>query len=252
MQKATRNQSNSQIWRLQRKGRVTASRFHEVDKKMQVIYRNRLKPVKCKVTPLSLSIAEPKELKNIESIKRGKTNEKYAAENLMKMEGKKHQNPKLLTCGLYSFKPHPYLGATPDNVLKCNCCPKLCVEYKCPHKIRNESIAESWQKCDFLEVVNDRIQLRRRHKYYAQITGQMAITGYNRTYFVVFTTKDIVVEYIEFDKDCWKKMLPNLRVLFKTYVQPYLLGITQIFICPMCDDPCLNSNEFESEEENSI
>ena len=117
MQKATRNQSNSQIWRLQRKGRVTASRFHEVDKKMQVIYRNRLKPVKCKVTPLSLSIAEPKELKNIESIKRGKTNEKYAAENLMKMEGKKHQNPKLLTCGLYSFKPHPYLGATPDNVL---------------------------------------------------------------------------------------------------------------------------------------
>ena len=47
-------------------------------------------------------------------------------------------------------------------------------------------------------------------------------------------------------------MLTNLRVLFKTYVQPYLLGITQIFICPMCDDPCLNSNEFESEEENSI
>ena len=46
-----------------------------------------------------------------------KKNEKYAAENFMKIEGKKHKNTKLLTCGLYLFKPHPYLGATPDNIL---------------------------------------------------------------------------------------------------------------------------------------
>ena len=144
LEKATRNQSNSQIWRLQTKGQVTASRFHEVDKKMQVIYRNRLKPVKCRVTPLLVSIVEPIELTNIESIEWGKTNEKYAAENFMKIEGKKHQNPKLLTCVLYLFKTYPYLGATPDNILKCGCCPKSCMEYKCPHKMRNESIAESW------------------------------------------------------------------------------------------------------------
>ena len=31
-----------------------------------------------------LSIAEPKELKNVESIEWGKTNEKYAAEGFMK------------------------------------------------------------------------------------------------------------------------------------------------------------------------
>ena len=65
------------------------------------------------------------------------------------------------------------LGTTPENILKCDCCPKSCVEYKCPRKIRNGSISESWrrQKCDFLEVVNDRIQLKCSHKYYAQITG---------------------------------------------------------------------------------
>ena len=49
LEKATRNQSNSQIWGLQKKGWVTASRFHKVDKKMQVICRNRLKPVKYRV-----------------------------------------------------------------------------------------------------------------------------------------------------------------------------------------------------------
>ena len=106
---------------------------------------------------------------------------------------------------------------------ECDCFPKSCVEYKCPHKIQNESIVESWQKCDFLEVVNDMIKLKHCHKYYAQITGQTAITGYHHIYFVVFMTEDIVVQYIEFDKDCRKKMLPNLTVFFKTYVQPYLL-----------------------------
>ena len=85
------------------------------------------------------------------------------------------------------------------------CSLKQYAEYKCPHKIGNESIAESWQKCDFLEVVNDRIQLKRSYKHYAQITGEVAITGYQHTYFVVFTTKDIVFEYTEFDKDCLKK-----------------------------------------------
>ena len=101
-----------------------------------------------------------------------------------------------------------------------------------------------------MNVVNDRIQLKRSQHYYAQITGQLAIAGQHHTHFVVFTNnktnKDIVVEYTEFDKKCWKKMLPNLIVFFKTYVQPYLLGVTQVFVCSMCDDPCLKVNEFET------
>ena len=70
--------------------------------------------------------------------------------------------------------------------------------------MQTESIAESWQKCDFLEVVNDRIKLKRNHKYYAHVTGQIAITRYNHTYFVVFTNKGTVTNYTEFKKDCWK------------------------------------------------
>ena len=71
-----------------------------------------MKHVKCRITPLLLSIVEPKEFKNVESLVWGKKNEKNTAENFMKTEGKKHTNPKLLTCGLYLFKPHPYIGAS--------------------------------------------------------------------------------------------------------------------------------------------
>lgn len=31
-----------------------------------------------------------------------------------------------------------------------------------------------------------------------------------------------------------------------------MLGIIEMFVCPICDQPCLNENEFESEEENSV
>lgn len=109
----------------------------------------------------------------------------------MKIEGKKHTNQKLLTCGLYLFKPHPYIGATPDNISKCDCCPKSCIEYKSPYTIRNEKLTESWQKCDIPEQVNGKIQLKRNHRYCPQIIGQMAITGHHNTYFVVYTSKDI-------------------------------------------------------------
>ena len=77
---------------------------------MEVMYRNRLIHVKCRVTPLLLSTVEPKELKNTESIEWVKINEKCAAKGFIQIKGKKHQTPKLLTCGLYLFKPHACMG----------------------------------------------------------------------------------------------------------------------------------------------
>ena len=89
LEKATRNQSNSKNWWSQRKERITPSRFHEINQKMQMLYENYLKPVKCRMTPLLLSIVEPKELKIVKSLKGGKKNEKNTAERFMKTEGKK-------------------------------------------------------------------------------------------------------------------------------------------------------------------
>ena len=254
LEKSTRSQSNSTSWWDQRKGRITASRFHTVHQKMQILYKNRQKSVKCKVTPLILDIVEPKELKNVPSLEWGKENENKALEAFMKVEGKQHKQPKLLPSGLFLFKPHPYIGATPDSIFICKCCKnKYCVECKCPYSIRDEDIETAWEKTSFLEKVDGKIQLQRSHQYYTQITGQMAITGHNQTYFVVYTTKGPpFIELITFDKAYWEKVLPSLIVFFKTYIQKYILCITEIFSCPMCDKPCLNENEFDSMEENSI
>ena len=102
----------------------------------------------------------------------------------------KHSHPKLLPCGLFILKSHPYIGATPDNIFTCKCWERrICVEYKCPHSIRELDVSESWYKTDFLEKVNGAIQLKRNHKYFIQVTIQIAITGAEQCYFVVWITK---------------------------------------------------------------
>ena len=89
-------------------------------------------------------------LTNVPSLEWGKKNEGKAAEAFMKVEGIRHKHPKLILCGLFVFKPHPYLGATPDNIFICKCCSeRYCVEYKCPFSICNEQISDSWHKTSF-------------------------------------------------------------------------------------------------------
>ena len=254
LEKSRKNQSCFHNWCSQRKGCITASRFHEFNQKVQTLYKNSLKPVKCRITPLLLRVVEPKELKNVESLEWGKKNEKNAAESFMKIEGKKHTNPKLLSYGLYLFKPHSYTGATPDNVVKVWMLPKIMYWVEMPWcntkwKV-NWVLAKMW--FSRAGKWQNTTLFKHNHRYYSQAIGQMTITGHHNTYVVVFTSQDVLLDCVRFDESYWQKILPNLIVFFKTYIEKYLLGITQIFIRPMCEKPCLNSNEFETDEENSI
>ena len=81
----------------------------------------------------------------------------------------------------------------------------------------------------------------------------MAITGTEQCYFVAWTTKDKpIIEKIQSDQALIDKILLKYIYFFKSFVQNYLLGLNRIFICPICDKPCLMENEFELPEENSI
>ena len=46
-----------------------------------------------------------------------------------------HKNAQLVECGLFLDKMHPYIGASPDRMVTCDCCPKACVEVKCPYSM---------------------------------------------------------------------------------------------------------------------
>ena len=78
---------------------------------------------------------------------------------------------------------------------------------KCPYKFREHTIAEACcNKQFYCELVpqaggsHSLIQLKKNHSYYSQIQGQMAITEITWCDFVIYTTKDLLVERLAFDK----------------------------------------------------
>ena len=52
LEKASRGQSKSDVWKSQHKGRITASHFHDVNAKVKKLMRKTGQSVKCKVSPL--------------------------------------------------------------------------------------------------------------------------------------------------------------------------------------------------------
>ena len=95
LEKCARNQSSSQYWWDQQKGRITASHFHKVYNKMQTILRRRGNPVKTRVIPLIPELVDPVPLEKIPSLERGESNEHDVVTTFMKLEGMKHSHHKL-------------------------------------------------------------------------------------------------------------------------------------------------------------
>ena len=108
------------------------------------------------------------------------------------------------------------MGATPDGILSCKCCDKICIEIKCRYSIREKKVMDAWKETDFLENVSGEIQLKKSHRYYSQVIGQMAITGIKSFFFVVWTTNGSpLVQKIPFNPEHWLQILPNLNTFFK-------------------------------------
>ena len=140
------------------------------------------------------------------------------------------------------------MGATPDNIFTCSCCENTCVEYKCPYSIRSEEVSDAWNKTAYLELNGNELRFKKSHNYYAQIQGQMAITGNRKTYFVVWTEKgNPFIELIDYDREYWKKVQNSVMTFFKVYIQSTLLGFKTVFTCPVCSKPGLDDIEFDAD-----
>ena len=124
---------------------------------------------------------------------------------------------------------------------------KAFVEYKCPCSIRDYEVASHWNKTTYLENVDGVISLKKTHSCYHQVIGQMTLIQSNSSCFVVWTKKGKpLIEKIQFNSKCWENILNSQIIFFKTYMQPVLLGIQEIFCCPICTKLCLEENEFEN------
>ena len=236
-------------WVEQRKGRITASKFHEVHTKVNTLMAGRKKVVK--TNPLIARIVHHQSLDNVPPIQWGKTHEKDALDAFIRVEGPKHKNMKLKEVGLILKKDLPYIGASPDAIGMCDCCGTFVVECKCPYSIRSETVLDAWNGTDFLKMESGTVCLNKAHKYYTQLQGE--ISGSSKGYFVVWTQfGDPLVEEVKENQIFYERVEQNLVFFYKGYVVRVLLGLVGIFYCPACETLCLEPNEIESSDKNSI
>ena len=142
----TRNQSASIRWWEQRIGRITEIKFGEVHNRVFSINKLTAKSKRVNVIALIMSIVEPEKLYNVPPLEWGKANEGNAEESFMKHEGHKHKFPKVINCGIYIHKPHPYMGATPGNIFTFACCENACVE----SIFHSRTNGHYWEQADLL------------------------------------------------------------------------------------------------------
>jgi hypothetical protein len=73
---------------------------------------------------------------------------------------------------------------------------------------------------------NDNLQLKRNHKYYYQVQGQLNISNRKSCYFVVYVEEkqNLFVEKINKDEHLWiNTMLPKLKEFYLENVLPEII-----------------------------
>jgi len=208
VEEKTRKQSNSALWFKLRACRLTASNFG------RVLLRKATPTEKCLNNLFSKSSVRAIPLDY------GKGNESKAKSKYLEVFTSRH----IHDCGLVINKEFIFLGATPDGKVcengKCGI-----IEIKCPYTARNYTIEQAVRELpDFMlkENTNGEVLLDKRHPNYAQVQGQLMITGAEFCDFIVYTPKDLYVKRLFPDINYMENMINILSSFFKEHAQPYL------------------------------
>ena len=219
LEQVTRLQSQSILWHQHRTGRVTAS-------KIFAVARTSIE------NPSRSLIKEMMETKvhahtEVLSLKWGIENEQNVREQYFGQIKDDHTELSCTLSGLCVNPKYPHLGATPDGIVKCDCCGNGLIEIKCPYK-HKESHPHSVVDNKFcLEHVDGLVRLKKTHEYYYQIQGQLAICEMVYCDFVCWTPHGIHIERILPDT-LFETVKPALDTFFVRVLLPLLMtGKTQ-------------------------
>ncbi|GFR82129.1 hypothetical protein ElyMa_000619500 [Elysia marginata] len=165
-----------------------------------------------------------------------------------------HQNVKIKPAGLFVKNTLPYIGASPDGVMHCDCHGQATVEIKCPYSLRGMDVFEHYSKTEFIHIdETGNLNIKKDHEYYFQVQAQLAVTMFDVGYFCVYTAagKPLILT-ISKDEKFWNDAEQKLVIFFKSYLSKYLLGFNSFSFCPSCDKLCIEPDECKHEGDNCV
>lgn len=215
LERSTRKQSRSEAWHLHRRGRITASNFSRVQTLQGSSSPTLLiTDVMGYATNTNIGGQTPPQI--LWGIKK----EPVARQSFVDTEAPKHTDFSVAKVGLVVNPQWPYLGASPDGIVSCACCPQAALEIKCSYKYRHVHLSTVKDKDFYLDAD---MTLKENHAHYFQLQGQMALTGLQMGYFVVWTECSLVTIRIQRDEQLWEELLTKLESFFLRHILPELV-----------------------------
>jgi len=227
IEQATHGQSANDLWFQMREGRISASNVHEVYTRTKSLLQQTLCPgvnVDCSAL-ISLCVNARSCKSHLPALLYGKETESEAVGIYSAIQSTTHTHCHVGKCGLFVDETRPYLCASPDAVVSCDCCGQGLLEVKCP--LSSAGIHPSDANLPYLQHSDGKLVLKHSHKYYAQIQCQMAVRKRPWCDFFVYSRHGYHLERIFFDASYWEERFNTIEAGFFDYVVPSLIVNTQ-------------------------
>ncbi|XP_074480445.1 uncharacterized protein LOC141761099 [Sebastes fasciatus] len=233
IQKETRLQSKCAMWFDQKAGSVTASNIRAA------CHTDPDKPAVSLLKKLCYPVAFKDPNNNTpHSLRWGIEHERKVVEEYTKMMEKFHTNLTVKKAGLVINPQYPWLGASPDGILTCDCHEMGVLEVKAPSSLQNSTLMEKCKEDSMfcLQEVEGKLSLKRDHQYFCQVQTQIHLTQASYCDFAVWGPGkegkgEIHIERILPDTDFFDTMCEKVHIFVQKCVIPEL--VAKVFTAPV-------------------
>lgn len=229
---ATMKQWQCEEWYLHKVGFISASLCHRVYTRQISLEKNPTENVTKLVNTITArkpSVLQPNTIETDPRNARewGLVHEESARKAYHSVASHIHYKLELLPAGFLISKDKPFLGASLDNIQKCQCingCPHSVVEYKCPWKHKDLPPKEAFLTPEVggVETKNG-FSLKTMSSYYYQVQLQMSVSKLSLCNFVVWTKQGIHTVQVKFDFDFMSKVCERLENFWVHHVLPSMV-----------------------------
>ncbi len=182
LESQTVKQSKSVVWHEMRRGRIMASIMH------LVMCAKIDRPAPSTILTITSKLYSSSKLKAGDPRQYGKENEKVAISEYKEfLHDSGHVAVHITEIGMNVHPDFPFIGASPDALVQCDCCGSRLLEVKCPksHEYDPESVIFE-DKNFALTKDGDNIRMKENHKYFYQVQTQMMVFELDTCDFVVW------------------------------------------------------------------
>ncbi|XP_057693346.1 uncharacterized protein LOC130916556 [Corythoichthys intestinalis] len=216
IEQITREQSTTKSWFLYQAGRITASNFKAASQTK----------IENPCYSLIQRICYPDAFKfTTEATRYGRSHEWKVRKDYEMFTKPKHRDMKVTESGFFIHKEFPYIGASPDSLVKCDCCGEGLLEIKCSFSHKDSTIESAIQDKNFcIEFVDGHFRLKADHTYMYQIQCLLAVTGRSYCDLCLWTGKQLLIQRITLDTKFFAEALEKVATFYKVCILPELLG----------------------------